>query len=132
MWYAHEYMYKHVNYFSLLICWVQQTFELNTLTIREIKSLSLVLTVFKNQGRVSMRQNLGNYKLQRLQGSIHLCSAFPESSHKLPSCLSQASPVPTLDSWGISPRLPIRHCLKPHDPPQGPPPRTAYLCCMLS
>jgi len=91
-------MYKHVNYFSLLICWVQQTFELNTLTIREIKSLSLVLTVFKNQGRVSMRQNLGNYKLQRLQGSVHLCSAFPESSHKLPSCLSQASPVPTFRS----------------------------------
>lgn len=88
----------------------------------------MVLTVLKHQGRVSVRQNSGNHQLQRLQGSVHLRPALPDSGHQLSSCPSEPSPaLPSCSSSLMhrapeeypSPRLPIRHCLKLQGTPRA-------------
>lgn len=94
-------------------------------TLWEKPDSFVVLTVLKHQGRVSVRQDLGNHQLQRLQGSVHLCPALPDSGHQLSSCPSEPSSaflqqlIDAPGSWGVSPRLPIRHCLKLQGTPRA-------------
>lgn len=71
----------------------------------------MVLTVLKHQGRVSVRQNSGNHQLQRLQGSVHLRPALPDSGHQLSSCPSEPSPALPSCSSSLMHRAPEEYPL---------------------